>query len=408
MSLVDTDDSNTIDQDEIIEWVAFGDAQDADVARFLKEVDRDGDGKIALAELQIYIHGKSHTMKFGEFTEYLEKLENRAGVFSRKLKEQPVPVVVAPPRRIPASCDHVSLSLQCGLKPGKTLADMQELYSKELPVANDLAGCLHFQLYMNQQTLEDKNSLLCETYASAADHMALNEQLMAKELVEGPSGIFATYDFTKITFSMSQAQYDTPGYANFLAGFQAVTPNPLVINIHDFPGKLLKSWEEIVHEAETEIAEEVKEIEELVQHELYPVNEGPGSIVGDKICPVSYMGAKGPHSADVPHVHEGHIYHFTNADVVQMFKAKPEKFLPEFGGFCATALSMGVKAPVDWSLFLIEELPRVHNNPDAVPPLALYLFHTKDAKSAWESDPSLKVKAHQNWIQRETKPLSWP
>ena len=83
MSLVDTDDSNTIDQDEIIEWVAFGDAQDADVARFLKEVDRDGDGKIALAELQIYIHGKSHTMKFGEFTEYLEKLENRAGVFSR-------------------------------------------------------------------------------------------------------------------------------------------------------------------------------------------------------------------------------------------------------------------------------------------------------------------------------------
>merc|ERR1719181_2161396 len=106
-------------------------------------------------------------------------------------------------------------------------------------------------------------------------------------------------------------------------------------------------------------------------------------MIAEKICPVSYQSGK-PHAAETPHVHEGHTYHLTNQEVVDMFQASPANFLPQFGGFCATALTMGVKAPVDWQQFTIDQDK-------------LYLFHTEDAKTTWESDAALKDAACKMW-----------
>merc|ERR1711912_65616 len=96
------------------------------------------------------------------------------------------------------------------------------------------------------------------------------------------------------------------------------------------------------------------------------------------------MGENGPHPADFPCEYDGHVYHVTNEEVSGMFLGAPDNFLPQFGGFCATAMSMGVKAPVDWKLFKVEEEK-------------LFLFHNEEAKAKWEGDPSLKEAANAKW-----------
>ena len=59
------------------------------------------------------------------------------------------------------------------------------------------------------------------------------------------------------------------------------------------------------------------------------LNSGPGSVITEKICPLSYFGENGPHKGD-PNVlaeYKGAQYSVTNEDVKATFLAEPEKYV---------------------------------------------------------------------------------
>jgi len=48
------------------------------------------------------------------------------------------------------------------------------------------------------------------------------------------------------------------------------------------------------------------------------------------------------------------MYRFASAENLQRFKADPEKYLPQYGGYCAYAMSINLIAdisPTEWTIF---------------------------------------------------------
>lgn len=148
-----------------------------------------------------------------------------------------MPAKVALPMKAPGS--HISITVTCGLQEGKTLADVKALCEKEVAVAKEkVPGCVYFGLAMNEETMASKTGLLCEKYATAADHMAINGALDAADLVKSADGVFATYDIKEFKFMGPQAEFDHPGYAELLEQFGGVAPVVKIVN--DLPGKVAK------------------------------------------------------------------------------------------------------------------------------------------------------------------------
>jgi len=120
------------------------------------------------------------------------------------------------------------------------------------------------------------------------------------------------------------------------------------------------------------------------------LNSGPGSVITEKICPLSYFGENGPHKGD-PNVlaeYKGAQYSVTNEDVKAMFLAEPDKYLPQFGGFCATGLSHGKLSAVEWSNFKVSEDGK----------LFLFMKEPVDTKEIWEQDEAAAAEnANSNW-----------
>jgi YHS domain-containing protein len=88
--------------------------------------------------------------------------------------------------------------------------------------------------------------------------------------------------------------------------------------------------------------------------------------------------------------YEGATYYFKSEQNKQEFLKSPEKFLPQYGGWCAYA--MGAKAEkvsIDPETFIITDGK-------------LYLFYNSyfnDTSEKWNSDPNgLRIKADRNWI----------
>ena len=99
--------------------------------------------------------------------------------------------------------------------------------------------------------------------------------------------------------------------------------------------------------------------------------------------------------------HDGAIYRFTSEAHKQLFQEKPESYLPQYGGFCATGVATAnAKFPVDPNTFKVTRGK-------------LYLFYNGPYQGAHFNglDPWLKdekdliEKANQNWLalaQQET------
>jgi len=135
---------------------------------------------------------------------------------------------------------HVILTATCGLKDGKTMADIKALYEQEVVVANACDGVLHFQLEMNQDSMGTKTAVLNEIYKDWESHIALNVALAGAGLVEGPEGIFETYKFEHMQFGMFEKEH-TEGYKELLTQFEQVTGHAPVVDIHAFGGKSMKA-----------------------------------------------------------------------------------------------------------------------------------------------------------------------
>ena len=81
----------------------------------------------------------------------------------------------------------------------------------------------------------------------------------------------------------------------------------------------------------------------------------------------------------------GATWRFANADNRAAFAADPEKFAPQYGGYCAWAVSQGTTASTE---------PEVWRIVDG----KLYLNYSKSVQSTWVRDiPGNIAKADKNW-----------
>lgn len=112
--------------------------------------------------------------------------------------------------------------------------------------------------------------------------------------------------------------------------------------------------------------------------------------------PVAYFTDGKPVEGSPAHeyVWEGATYRFASAEHLEMFKADPTKYAPQFGGYCAYAISRGDIAdisPTSW----------------AVEGGKLYLNNNSFAQFLWDqSRPKNITKGETNWTAYPKKPLT--
>lgn len=103
--------------------------------------------------------------------------------------------------------------------------------------------------------------------------------------------------------------------------------------------------------------------------------------------PVAYFTQGRPVGGhgDLEHDWNGATWRFSSAENLAAFKANPEAYAPQYGGYCAWAVSQGYTAKSD---------------PDAwrIVDGKLYLNYSKDIQKRWAQDiPGNIAKADMNW-----------
>lgn len=98
--------------------------------------------------------------------------------------------------------------------------------------------------------------------------------------------------------------------------------------------------------------------------------------------PVAYftLGRAMTGSEQITHKHLGSTWQFANRQHLDLFSQNPEKYMPQYGGFCAYAASQGAKAdidPVAW---------RIIDN-------KLYLNYDLRVQKVWASNLSEHIQA---------------
>jgi YHS domain-containing protein len=118
------------------------------------------------------------------------------------------------------------------------------------------------------------------------------------------------------------------------------------------------------------------------------VNRTSAGVAIDGYDPVAYFasGAAIEGSEQYRVVVAGTVYYFVSAGNRDRFAADPEKFAPQYGGFCAYAVSRGYTAPIDPEAWKIVDGK-------------LYLNYSKRVQRTWEEDvPGNVRKADANWV----------
>jgi len=101
----------------------------------------------------------------------------------------------------------------------------------------------------------------------------------------------------------------------------------------------------------------------------------------DGYCPVAYLVMEKTVEGDAKYsfTYEGETYYLANADAKKMFDADPEKYLPKYDGYCATAVAMDK---------LMESDPQLFSVYDG----ATYLFSNQMAKESFDRNPEMTIK----------------
>jgi YHS domain-containing protein len=103
--------------------------------------------------------------------------------------------------------------------------------------------------------------------------------------------------------------------------------------------------------------------------------------------PVAYFEEGKPVEGDSDYAHEwmGATWYFASAENRDLFAADPEKYAPQYGGYCAWAVSQGYTAKIDPQAW-------------AVVDDRLYLNYSLDVQKQWQQDvPGHITKADANW-----------
>ena len=92
-----------------------------------------------------------------------------------------------------------------------------------------------------------------------------------------------------------------------------------------------------------------------------------------------------PGNDSITSTYKGATFRFASAAHKATFDANPEKFTPQFGGFCAFGTASGYKADIDPAAFSVVDDK-------------LYLNYSKTVRSTWKQDiPDYVSKAEANW-----------
>ncbi|MEM9716201.1 MAG: YHS domain-containing (seleno)protein [Pseudomonadota bacterium] len=103
--------------------------------------------------------------------------------------------------------------------------------------------------------------------------------------------------------------------------------------------------------------------------------------------PVAYFDENGPVKGDAAFTseYEGGVFHFASAENKASFDAAPADFAPQYGGYCAYAVSRGYTAPTDPDAWSIHEGK-------------LYLNFNKSVRTLWATQKTKNIEAaNENW-----------
>jgi YHS domain-containing protein len=103
--------------------------------------------------------------------------------------------------------------------------------------------------------------------------------------------------------------------------------------------------------------------------------------------PVAYFTQGQPveGKADYQNKWKGATWRFANAKNLEAFTADPEAYAPQYGGYCAWAVSQGYTASADPKAWRIVGKK-------------LYLNYNQDVQKTWEQDAAGNIsKANTNW-----------
>ncbi len=103
--------------------------------------------------------------------------------------------------------------------------------------------------------------------------------------------------------------------------------------------------------------------------------------------PVSYFTDGKPAKGDKAHAYDwkGATWLFTSAEHRELFVADPERYAPQYGGYCAWAVSQGYTASGDPTVWYIVDDK-------------LYVNYNKKVGKTWSKDPQGFIAlANQNW-----------
>lgn len=115
----------------------------------------------------------------------------------------------------------------------------------------------------------------------------------------------------------------------------------------------------------------------------------------DGYDPVAYFTDRKPVKGLPEFISEykGSTFYFTSAAHREAFVSDPEKFAPQYGGYCAYGMAKGYKAAIDPAAFTVAGDK-------------LYLNYSETVRAQWLSDiPGYVLKADMNWpdIKTSTK-----
>lgn len=89
---------------------------------------------------------------------------------------------------------------------------------------------------------------------------------------------------------------------------------------------------------------------------------------------------------------QGAEWRFASAEDRDLFAKEPEKYAPQYGGYCAYGMALGHLAPSD---------PKAWKVVDG----KLYLNFNKDVQGLWQKDTAGFIpKADKNWAEQAPKP----
>ena len=103
--------------------------------------------------------------------------------------------------------------------------------------------------------------------------------------------------------------------------------------------------------------------------------------------PVAYFTENRPVEGSKKYTtyYDGAEFRFASAENLVLFKENPEKYAPQYGGYCAWAVSHGYTAST------VPEAFTIHDG-------KLYLNYSLTVRFQWEADKETRIKlGDQNW-----------